>query len=976
MTTVTTPITLLHLRSLALKSPDPAGAGAIIERFVEAGVARGIALPALVPDEDAATLLVLLAGQSPALARRLVQDPSRLARLAGDAWLAREKPESVMREELAALVAGGFTDEALREGVQDEMLRLGARELGHGRPEEVLRELAHLAGAALDVALEALAAELEARHGVPRREDGARVGFVVFGMGKLGGEELNFSSDIDLIYAYETDAGAAGEASLHEHFARLAERLTRALGECFRVDLRLRPEGTRGTLVNSLPALERYYESFGRAWERQAWIKARPVAGDRALGEEILRTLAPFVWPRSGSARSVDAVREMVNLLDEARAGAVAGDLKLGRGGIREIEFFVQALQLIHGGRQPALRARGTLAALEKLLFAGLVSEHEHRTLGDAYLFLRRVEHRLQLDELLQTHALPEGEVARSLLARRLGLPDAPALERLLDTWRDAVSALFATLTGGVREHAPLPQHVRALLDRETSNTEERRALTALGVRDLEMAHESLVALRRRPRTPFSLSASEAESEAAAALLVEVEHSPDPDLALARLADLAARGVAAAGAWRLVTAHRPVARLLVSLLGTSDFLARLLLTRPDLVEPLLATPRVRPTRAPDRAEHAATLAARLLPLPADDEELRLDEIRRWRNEELLRVGLADIAGELDVEHVSAELSALAEASLAAVLEVVRAPLARRYGRDIRLAVVALGKLGAREMSYSSDLDLLFVFEEEKDFVSDRHDPIDPFEHASRLAQRLLRGLGAYLREGRLYEVDARLRPSGRMGALVSSLEGFRRYHENDAALWERQALLKARTVAGDGALATTVDALLAQVAFGGAPLDARAAAGEIARLRARMEKELAHEAPERGHYHIKAGRGGIVDIEFLVQYLQLVHGPRAPLLRARATRPALDALRLAGLLSDEDHAQLAAAYTFLRRLENRMRIVYDRPLAELPGAAELDKLARRMGWREADPGAHLLAEYRAHTEAVRAIHARFLPAAE
>jgi glutamate-ammonia-ligase adenylyltransferase len=454
-------------------------------------------------------------------------------------------------------------------------------------------------------------------------------------------------------------------------------------------------------------------------------------------------------------------------------------------------------------------------------------------------------------------------------------------------------------------------------------------------------------------------------------------------LALRRMVDLVARGGAAASVWRLVEAHPPVGRLLVSLFGTSEFLAKRFLAHPDLVEPLLATPRIIPWRrgnpAGQRAAHEQALAERLAALPADEEdEIRLEAVRRYRNEELLRIGLADIAGELEVEEVSAELSLLAEVCLGATLRGVTPAMSRRAGLDPEpapaLAVIGLGKLGSGEMSYSSDLDLLFVFDAE--VATGR---FEPFEFHSRLAQRLIRGLEAYLREGRLYEVDTRLRPSGQKGALVSSLLGFRQYHEGAAALWERQALIRARAVAGDAALGQVVEAIAADAVWARParePMDPAQAALEIGRLRARMERELAQEAPERGRYHIKAGRGGLVDVEFLVQYLQLVEGPSQPALRVRAIRPALDALRAAGLLSPGDHEVLVGAYLFLRRLENRLRIVHDRSIAELPGAApeELDKLARRLGYRGPACGARLLDEYREHTACVRVIYRKFLPA--
>ena len=358
-------------------------------------------------------------------------------------------------------------------------------------------------------------------------------------------------------------------------------------------------------------------------------------------------------------------------------------------------------------------------------------------------------------------------------------------------------------------------------------------------------------------------------------------------------------------------------------------------------------------------------------LDAGDEEARLNALRRVRNDELLRVGLFDVGGELTPAEVSAQLTDLADATLEAALAVVAPPTFAKWGTPTAsLAVIGLGKLGGRELTYASDLDVVFVYSDEGHAEGGR--ALVNFEVMSRLAQRLIHALSAYLDEGRLYEIDTRLRPSGQKGALVSSLAGFRAYHTKEAALWERQALIKARTVAGDRALGAEIERLAEAHVYRAGAADPAAMAAEIGRLRARMEKELARESAHR--FNIKTGRGGLVDIEFVVQYLQLVHGPRLPSVRCRATADALAALAAAGVLPAEDARVLAESYAFLRRLENRLRIVKDRSIQEItdrPG--ELETLARRLGYHGAGAGAQLFADYRAHTDRVRACHARYLP---
>jgi glutamate-ammonia-ligase adenylyltransferase len=889
-------------------------------------------------------LLDALLWQSPYLSAFLIRDPAALSRLARDPFLRREKPAEIMRREIAG--------QPLRRYRNQEYLRLGARELGWGMPEEVGRELSHLADACLEEAVAVERARLTAQHGEPL-SDGRPCRFVVFGMGKLGGEELNFSSDIDLIYVYETDQGGCPSGlTLHEFFARLAERVTRAVGDvtedglCFRVDLRLRPEGSRGPVANSLAAGERYYEAWGRPWERQAWLKARPVAGDLDLGHEMLAALEPFIWPRSGSAKVIEAVHELMGKI-RAELGS-PGDVKVGPGGIREIEFFVQALQMVHA-RLPSLREPGTRRALDKLLFAGLVSEREHRALTDAYVFLRRVEHRLQLEEGRQTHALPQD---RELLARRLGFADARAFDGALAQQRKLVSEIYATL--GAPEEVP-PPAVTTLL--EGGREAVVSALAQLGFAEPDASADEIELLRGKPQTPFAVGRA-----IAPILLAEVAQSPDPDLALRRLVDLVGRRGSGAGIWRLVEAHRPLGTLLISLFGTSEYLGKVFVAHPELLEELLSASQAEPVRS--RGKLDERLQQALVHLPFDDEEARLNALRRLKNEEVLRIGLFDIAGELAPTEVSSQLSDLAEALLEATLATVAPAVFARWGTPTAsLAVMGLGKLGARELTYASDLDLVFIYSDEGEAPGGR----SHFEIFSRLGQRLISALGSYLEEGRLYEVDTRLRPSGQQGTLVSSLAGFRAYHAKQALLWERQALIKLRVVAGDRALGGIVEKEAADHVWN-APADPNMAE-EIGRLRARMEKELARETAHR--FNIKSGRGGLLDVEFLVQYLQLRDGR----VRLRSTAQALAGLRDEGILPPDVAAALADSYAFLRRLENRLRIVNDRSIQEISDVTrDLDKLARRLGYHGEAPGGRLLADYRTHAEGVRAIYARYLPA--
>jgi glutamate-ammonia-ligase adenylyltransferase len=933
---------------------DPDDASRRLDRLEAAGLGN----PALsVAGEDARYLARIACADAPYLGSLATRDVARLLRAATDPYLRREKPAPVLRAELFTHLQGVTHHDELSARLRafraQEYLRLGARELGLGDRQEVGRELAHLADAALDAAIDFHQTELRRTFGEPlyTDENGAiqTASFVVLGMGKLGGEELNFSSDIDLLYAYTSDNGqTTGPTvlSLHEYFDKLGRRVTRTLDEVtwddmvFRVDLRLRPEGARGPLVNSLLSLERYYESFGRPWERQAWLKARPSAGSLELGEQVLSTLTPFVYPRTVGEGVVGEVLELNRRIKAELGSGATFDVKTGRGGIREIEFFVQALELVHAGKDPRLRVRSTRRALDQLFAVGLITGREKRALSHAYDFLRHVEHLLQLDSGRQTHRLPETAPALEVLAKRLRLASRDAFEDLLLRHTRAVAALFGTLGAPLA----LRPEIAVLLDPSRREEEHRAALATLGFAEVDSALFELEMLRQKPASPLCPRADAATARVAPALLEEIAASPDPDQALCYAVDLVSRR--ALGLWPLLAENRPLLRLLVSLFGTSAFLARGFVDHPELIDTLLLASYAAASKSPAELERA--LAERLAGLT--EEDVAWNTLRRFQHEELLRIGLADLAGDLDGTTVSAELSALADVCVARTFERVHQERARALGPLSPMVVLALGTLGARELSYASDLDLVFFYD----------GGVDAHEAVTKVAQRLCHALSAWLEEGRLYDVDTRLRPSGKKGTLVSSLAGFHKYHEESARLWERQALIKARVVAGDPALALRVSSEITRIVYE-TPRGPGVAA-EIAAMRERMEKELARGAPDS--YDIKMGPGGLVDVEFSAQFLQLSHGQSRPELRVGNTLVALERARAAGLLDAGAHATLDGGYRFLRRLEHRMRMDRAGTQVLLPRApARADALARRVGLPS---GQALLDVYQSTARAVRA----------
>lgn len=973
-----------------------------LERWIKARLDEGAPV-----DEALVTAIAPVVSHSHWLARLLFRSPELAVGLAADPTLRAERSaEEYLASALAVVapVGGSLADaeRGLRALRNREILRISAREVAGEDIRETMRELSHLAAALVEAALVRAHREAGARFGTPRTAAGAPCRSVVMGMGKLGGCELNLSSDIDLIYLYETDDGGTDgvlppgvppapgvtprPVSLHEYHARLFETTSALLsrqtadGFCFRVDLGLRPEGIHGPVCNSVAAAEAYYEQWGHAWERVAWLRARPVAGDRALGEAFLDAIRPFVVRRSLDPGSIDEIGRMKRQIDQnarkaARAGERGFDLKLGEGGIREIEFFVNALQLVWGGRAPHVRDQSTLRALDRLLFAGLIRTEEHEALRDAYLLLRRVEHRVQLREDRQVYAVPAEPEQVDAIARGLGVhgragaSPGQALQELIAHHARQVSTIFRGLLDGgtapeaAAEDTALDDRIEAALDERATDEARLAALVSLGFEPADRALDVLRSLQRVPASPFHVRNAGRQGALVRDLLREVARCPAPLGALVHVRELVRTLSDGSGIYDLLRDRPAVRQMLITLFAASPFLSRAVIRRPSLLDtlvfqgsgPALAT----------RADMAADLERHLA--AADDLDQALNLCRRFHTEELVRVGLLDIGGGLAIEEVGHQLTALADVLVAAVLRLTREALVASHGPPPgdagHIAVFGLGRLGAGEMGYGSDLDILFVYG-----GTARHEAGDAHAWFTRLAQRLITNVSCMLQEGRLYEVDTRLRPSGSRGPLVSSLEAFRAWHEEQAATWERQALLKCRFVAGDEELRAPVRALLDRVVFRETAVSELVP--EMRRVRARVESEVAREGG--GAYNLKLGRGGIMDIEHVVQLLQLVHGASRPELRVGSTYAALRAIRSSRILPVATVTSLLEAYAFLRRLENRIRVVNDRPIDALDTSSEdVVRVARRMGYGDlpGEPAAQqLLAHYERHTETVRSIY--------
>ncbi len=845
---------------------------------------------------------------------------------------------------------------SLRAARDEALLRVTLRELlATVDVDQTAREWSEVASDCVDYALAWAGVLVSARNGPPLDHGGRPVGLSVLGMGKLGGRELNLGSDIDICLFYATDDGAAGDRPLAVHFARVGSILVDLLadvtahGFAYRVDLRLRPEGRQGPIACSLATAERYYQTWGRPWERAALLRARPIAGDRLVGRTLLDALKPFVFRREIDPAITETLRDMLARSRKEQLRDDARDLKLGSGGIREAEFFVQSWQLLWGGMHQVLQVPSTLRALSRLRSLGFVSDRDARDLDDAWGLLRRVEHRIQTVAPYATHTLPEDPSRLAILARSLGYPDADELIGALSIARTRVRELSDGMVRSLIRPALLtdPLAPCTRLARFAGTDLDASALQAmvvevLGVRDAEAATSDLRRLARRPDFPFGADALAQVPDFGPRLLTEVRDAPDPDLALSHVATLFERVHPPERYARWLLERPSVLRGLVGLFGASEQLSRALLARPELIETFV-TNSAAPAPEEIRAwiEAAAALGAAS---SEGDPEVIVGALRRAMREAMLSVGIADLAGELSPPQVGERLTALAEAVVGQCLQLAGVECAIRFGSIdadplAGVAVVALGSLAAGELGHGGDLDLLFLHDHADDALTSggKRGAITAAEYAVRLAQRTLSLLSASHDAGPGYAIDTRLRPSGAQGILVTSCPSFVAYHRTSAS-WERQALLRARPVAGDPAFRARLQDAIAIVAYTRGPADV----GELRRLRARMELELGRE--DRGAISLKYGRGGLVDVEFIAQALQMTHGTD-PAVHTPNTRQALRALRVRGYLDEASAETLLQSESSLRALLHATRLATNRSVV-IPSSPATVAVARRLGYRD------------------------------
>lgn len=875
-------------------------------------------------------------GNSPYLTHVLRRWPEVLSVLGGPLPNIPHENRQVMQK-IAETTTWHEVARLLRAHKHRCFFQIGCMDLsGEASLLEVVRAISDLADGCLEAGYRWLDHRLAARHGRPMVYDkggeAVPARFAILGMGKLGARELNFSSDVDLIYLFDAGQGEVEGACalpLKGYFNRLGRDLIRLLGEStaeglvFRIDLRLRPEGESADLSLSLHAAELYYESWGQTWERSAMIKARPVAADRALGETFLACLQPFIYRRYLDFGALDAIREMKHKIDRKMAAAADyhRNLKLGYGGIREIEFFVQSQQLIHGGKDPSLRHRETLTTLANLHAAGWLKHETSGFLDHAYRFLRMLEHRLQIQHDQQVHSIPEDPVAFEQLSKRAGMAHGAQLRQRLTEITSRVHAIYHDLFFEAKEthqasHNPV---VERLLACEPEMTTCKTLLQQAGFQNPAQADRALQVVRDGPVGRYLTEWMRGwYRRAAGPLLHAICQAPNQDMALAHTETFLTSLGHRVSYLALLLENPAVLQLLVRLFGSSVLLSRYFIKHPELMDRLVTQGFFQHYR--NRGALTTDLA-NLLEEVKDAEE-RFNLIREFKHGETLRLGVRDLSRVAELTEVMAGLSALADVILARVLKDALKELEKRHGSpNVPFVMVAMGKLGGRELNYESDLDLIFLHggSSVEEQWTDGKNPLSITLFFTRLGQRIITSITTLTRAGKLYELDMRLRPSGNSGALVTSVEAFLRYQKHDAWVWEHQALTRARVVAGDPVLADQLHQAMRLIVR--QVRDTDALRQEVRHMRQRMFEE---KKPDHGWVDIKQSRGGIVDIEFLTQFFLLAFSHHYPDIVHVNTAKALRACCEAGLLDGDAYATLEDAYGFFRLVENRLRLLHGR----------------------------------------------------
>ena len=962
-------------------SPDPDAALNNLERYAQMVFDRNLFYAIL---RDAPALIPLLTtsfGSSQYLSDTLIRHPEYFEWMMEPGVMSQTKNRETMYQELSRMahLPKSLDNKlnAMRRYKRRETLRIGLRDLLNVADLETTTvELSNLAEASLQVAYELAQAEITDKYGLPQSvsaEELAKRGgsenagagtYAVIGMGKLGGRELNFSSDVDIMFVYSHEGQTSKGFENRHYFNKMSEFIIRAMSEIteegyvFRMDARLRPESSAGTIARSIDSYEAYYEGWGETFDRQALIKARYVAGDEKLGRMFIEMIQPFIYQRYLDEYQQYLDEDSISLVKEEiaqtkkRIERRLGDkktthVKLGIGSIREIEFIVQMMQLVRGGRDKQLRERNTLKAIDALSAKGHFNETERNHLAEAYRFLRTVEHRIQIESDRQLHVLPDKPDDLNKLAKRTGYADSEAFMPDYKKHTNRVRQVFEQM---FKPDYSTEKFDLELLLESNDKSEIEPVLKPYGFRDYNIALRRLKLLatgsaniRYSPKTRFLFR------RLASSLLQSIGASPDPDMALSNFESFIQVVGARESYYSMFLETPATVELFAKLCGSSKFLSEILIGQPELLDVLTRFSLM------EEPTFQANIRTGLRTALSQSSSEPFETLRRFKNGETLRIGIRDILREADLVSTTEELSDLAEVVLQEACELVKIQLSPEWGYpksadgdEALFAIIGLGKLGGRELNYNSDLDVIYVYSVDGTTTTGKSN----YDYFTKLGQELATRLNN-ASGGAIYDIDLRLRPFGKAGSIALSLQGYQDYYAKHAETWERQALIKARPVAGDVNLGEEFMQIASDFTYS-QPLNPDQIA-EIVHTRRRKEdksKKESRRTRRRGQQasfaiDVKAGYGGIADIEFIVQTRQLICGSEHSSVRERNTLLALDKLWEVNALTEAQHRQLSQSYQFLRMVENRLRIVHDRSLNALPtDKYELEKLAKRLGYED------------------------------
>ena len=838
--------------------------------------------------------------------------------------------------------------EALRLQRQKEMLRIAWRDLDEIAPlEQILAELSDFAEAMVSVTLDHLHSKAVAVMGTPMSEAGEPQSMLVLGMGKLGGRELNFSSDIDLIFMYPEEGETQGGRRLsnHEFFLRLGRNLVKFLNETtkdgfvFRVDTRLRPYGESGPLVMGFGAVEQYYQSQGRDWERYAMIKAKALAGNQADIDYLESMLRPFIFRRYLDFSAFESIREMKAMIEaQVQRKGIQDNVKLGRGGIREIEFIGQTFQLLRGGHDTALQIRGIMDVLNLLQTMKLLESEDVESLQQAYVFLRRLENRIQMDRDMQAHDLPVDDIGRQRLALAMGEPDWQALLPKIELHRNNVHAVFENIISREEgEDAVVEDNSQALKSYWVNVSDNEALLQWFADNGFSDAEETLKILGRFRGDAHIRSLSESASQRLVKLLSKLVQAistyPESTVLLERILQVLNAVVGRQIYINLLLEYPQASQQMLSLCAVSSWFVQQLMAHPILLDELLNAGEL--YQAKDYQALSQELEYLLSSVEEGDLEQYMDRLRQFKNTQVMKTAVLDVNQILAVTDVGATLSHIAEVILARTLQIAWDVVCKKHGHPTciidgvevspGIAIVAYGKLGGHELGYGSDLDIVFLHDStgEKQFTegnSAGDKVIDNSTFFSRVAQKVLHILSARMYAGLLYETDIRLRPEGKSGLMVSSLSAFEQYQREKAWTWEHQALIRARIVTGNDPIRQEFDRIRLSVLA--SKREPEALCRDVAEMRYKMRDHLASK--DSTNFNIKQDAGGIVDIEFLAQAGVLLNAAaQNNLLESTSTLDMLSRLVESGWFTDEESEMLSQAYRHFREQVNRQALMID-----------------------------------------------------